>query len=96
VLLLLFSSEMMHEYECGLTPNPDILCNKSIKFGHFFNYSLNTLGADAVATGHYARNSWGQFLEHAGQGRGRLSVSMEQSDVGFGFANVQRALKSSF
>lgn len=60
----------MHEYESGLTPNPDVLCNKNIKFGHFFDYSLNTLGADAVATGHYARNSWGQFLEHAGQSQG--------------------------
>ncbi|KAA8580018.1 hypothetical protein FQN60_005553 [Etheostoma spectabile] len=45
------------EYEKGRTPNPDILCNKHIKFNHFYKYAVNTLGADAMATGHYARTS---------------------------------------
>uniref|UniRef100_A0A674E1H3 tRNA 5-methylaminomethyl-2-thiouridylate methyltransferase n=1 Tax=Salmo trutta TaxID=8032 RepID=A0A674E1H3_SALTR len=40
-----------------LTPNPDILCNKHIKFNHFYNYAINCLGADAMATGHCARTS---------------------------------------
>ncbi|XP_073336733.1 mitochondrial tRNA-specific 2-thiouridylase 1 [Pagrus major] len=50
-------SNLLKEYEKGRTPNPDILCNKLIKFNHFHKYALNTLGADAMATGHYARTS---------------------------------------
>ncbi|XP_028256630.1 mitochondrial tRNA-specific 2-thiouridylase 1 isoform X2 [Parambassis ranga] len=50
-------SNMLNEYEKGRTPNPDILCNKHIKFNHFYKYAINTLGADAMATGHYARSS---------------------------------------
>ncbi|XP_070290838.1 mitochondrial tRNA-specific 2-thiouridylase 1 isoform X2 [Salvelinus sp. IW2-2015] len=48
---------LLKEYEKGRTPNPDILCNKHIKFNHFYNYAINGLGADAMATGHYARTS---------------------------------------
>ncbi|XP_059182292.1 mitochondrial tRNA-specific 2-thiouridylase 1 isoform X3 [Centropristis striata] len=50
-------SKLLKEYEKGMTPNPDILCNKHIKFNHFHKYAINTLGSDAVATGHYARTS---------------------------------------
>ncbi|XP_068442798.1 mitochondrial tRNA-specific 2-thiouridylase 1 isoform X1 [Clinocottus analis] len=50
-------SKLVKEYERGRTPNPDILCNKHIKFNHFHKYAVNTLGADAMATGHYARTS---------------------------------------
>uniref|UniRef100_A0A8D0B197 Mitochondrial tRNA-specific 2-thiouridylase 1 n=1 Tax=Sander lucioperca TaxID=283035 RepID=A0A8D0B197_SANLU len=50
-------SKLLKEYEKGRTPNPDILCNKHIKFNHFHKYAVNTLGADAMATGHYARTS---------------------------------------
>nr|XP_019947624.1 PREDICTED: mitochondrial tRNA-specific 2-thiouridylase 1 isoform X2 [Paralichthys olivaceus] len=50
-------SYLLKEYEKGRTPNPDILCNKHIKFNHFHKYAINTLGADAMATGHYARTS---------------------------------------
>lgn len=42
------------EYSAGRTPNPDILCNKEIKFRAFLDYAM-TLGADYIATGHYAR-----------------------------------------
>ncbi len=42
------------EYRAGRTPNPDILCNKEIKFKAFLDYALS-LGANAIATGHYAR-----------------------------------------
>ncbi len=51
------------EYKAGRTPNPDILCNREIKFKAFLDYAL-TLGADYIATGHYARtNSAGQLLK---------------------------------
>ena len=44
----------LHEYSAGRTPNPDILCNKEIKFKAFLDYARD-LGADLIATGHYAR-----------------------------------------
>ncbi len=42
------------EYKAGRTPNPDILCNREIKFKAFLDYAL-MLGADLIATGHYVR-----------------------------------------
>jgi tRNA-specific 2-thiouridylase len=45
---------MFHEYEKGRTPNPDVLCNREIKFDVFMKIALD-LGADYVATGHYCR-----------------------------------------
>nr|XP_033815306.1 mitochondrial tRNA-specific 2-thiouridylase 1 isoform X3 [Geotrypetes seraphini] len=50
-------SYLLNEYEKGWTPNPDIICNKHIKFNYFIRYALDKLGADAIATGHYARTS---------------------------------------
>ncbi|MCL7751340.1 tRNA 2-thiouridine(34) synthase MnmA [Guyparkeria hydrothermalis] len=44
----------LHEYQAGRTPNPDILCNREIKFRAFLDHA-RALGADAIATGHYAR-----------------------------------------
>jgi tRNA-uridine 2-sulfurtransferase len=48
-------SYFLKEYQTGRTPNPDILCNKEIKFKAFLEYALQR-GADFIATGHYARN----------------------------------------
>ena len=45
---------MFREYELGRTPNPDVLCNREIKFDVFLKIALD-LGADYVATGHYCR-----------------------------------------
>ncbi|TYP70470.1 tRNA (5-methylaminomethyl-2-thiouridylate)-methyltransferase [Aquimarina intermedia] len=45
---------MFHEYEKGRTPNPDVLCNREIKFDVFMKIAMS-LGADYVATGHYCR-----------------------------------------
>lgn len=47
---------MFNEYENGRTPNPDVLCNREIKFDVFMNLALS-LGADYVATGHYCRKA---------------------------------------
>ena len=47
---------MFREYELGRTPNPDVLCNREIKFDVFLKIALS-LGADFVATGHYCRKS---------------------------------------
>ncbi|TXH66728.1 MAG: tRNA 2-thiouridine(34) synthase MnmA [Thiothrix sp.] len=44
----------LNEYKAGRTPNPDIMCNKEIKFKAFLDFALD-LGADFIATGHYAR-----------------------------------------
>ncbi len=45
---------MVSEYAAGRTPNPDVMCNREIKFGVFLKKALS-LGADYIATGHYAR-----------------------------------------
>lgn len=47
-------AEFLREYEAGRTPNPDVLCNAEIKFKAFLDHALQ-LGADHIATGHYAR-----------------------------------------
>ena len=47
-------AEFLSEYKAGRTPNPDVLCNREIKFGPFLDYAL-MLGADFIATGHYAK-----------------------------------------
>jgi tRNA-uridine 2-sulfurtransferase len=47
-------ADFLREYSAGRTPNPDILCNAEIKFKAFLDHAIE-LGADAIATGHYAR-----------------------------------------
>ena len=48
---------MIAEYKAGRTPNPDVMCNKYVKFGGFFDWAI-AQGADFVATGHYAQISY--------------------------------------
>jgi len=50
---------MIAEYKAGRTPNPDVMCNKYVKFGGFFDWAMKK-GADFVATGHYTRISLAQ------------------------------------
>jgi tRNA-uridine 2-sulfurtransferase len=52
----------LDEYKLGRTPNPDIICNKEIKFKAFLDYAME-LDADYIAMGHYARN----FVDESGQ-----------------------------
>src|SRR5580704_16094855 len=49
-------AHFLAEYRAGRTPNPDVLCNREIKFGLCLDYALR-LGADLFATGHYARRT---------------------------------------
>ncbi|MDM8567874.1 tRNA 2-thiouridine(34) synthase MnmA [Candidatus Halobeggiatoa sp. HSG11] len=46
----------LQEYQAGRTPNPDVLCNREIKFNVFLKHALN-LGGDGIATGHYVRKT---------------------------------------
>ena len=60
------------EYKAGRTPNPDILCNKEIKFGLFLDWALSS-GFDHIATGHYARVLEGKegFELHMGKDKNK-------------------------
>lgn len=51
---------MISQYKAGRTPNPDIMCNQEVKFKLFLDVSLHD-GADAIATGHYARTKNGRL-----------------------------------
>jgi tRNA-specific 2-thiouridylase len=55
-------SEFLRDYQNGLTPNPDILCNREIKFKVFFQRA-KLLGADYLATGHYCQTLQGELLK---------------------------------
>lgn len=63
---------MIREFKAGRTPNPDVLCNKTVKFGAFFDYAMSA-GADFVATGHYAQvadaNGMRALTDDAGSAR---------------------------
>ncbi len=52
---------MVREYKLGRTPNPDVMCNRSVKFGGFFNWAMKQ-GADFVATGHYSQVKDGKLV----------------------------------
>lgn len=62
----------VNEYRNGRTPNPDIVCNKEIKFKEFLDWAAS-LGADCIATGHYARvdKTEGQFTLRKGLDRNK-------------------------
>ncbi|MFH1145736.1 MAG: tRNA 2-thiouridine(34) synthase MnmA, partial [bacterium] len=53
--------DFFNEYEAGRTPNPDVLCNKFIKFGYLMDL-LPQFGCDYLATGHYAKTENGRLL----------------------------------
>lgn len=64
---------MISEYKAGRTPNPDVNCNKYVKFGAFFDFAMKS-GADYVATGHYVRLK--RNLKNKISRPQRLSVAM--------------------
>lgn len=57
-------TRFLSEIKLGYTPNPDILCNQEIKFNVFYQKALS-LGADALATGHYCQKKRGQLFKGA-------------------------------
>lgn len=70
-------TEFLAEYRCGRTPNPDVLCNREIKFKPFLEYAKK-MGADFIATGHYAR------IEHDGEiSRLRKAVDLGKDQTYF-------------
>ncbi len=73
----------LDDYRAGRTPNPDLLCNREVKFQPFREHALR-LGADFVATGHYAR------LEHGPQGPCLLRSVTEDKDQTYFLALVAR------
>ncbi|NVN97440.1 hypothetical protein HXX01_04420 [Candidatus Nomurabacteria bacterium] len=58
---------MIEEYKKGNTPNPDVMCNRMVKFGVFWQFAKEH-GADFIATGHYARVMENSFREATGGG----------------------------
>ncbi len=77
---------MIREYSVGRVPNPDVFCNKYVKFGVFLKKALE-MGADYVATGHYARVEKKTLLKQdffggpAGDGRGFEGISQQRKPV---------------
>ncbi len=53
---------MIAEYRAGRTPNPDVMCNRYVKFGGFFDWAMKE-DVDFIATGHYSRTEEGQLLK---------------------------------
>ena len=64
-------AEFLREYEAGRTPNPDVLCNAEIKFKAFLDHAIR-LGAEKIATGHYAR-----VRERSDEGRFELLKGLD-------------------
>ena len=66
----------LEEYKAGRTPNPDIMCNKEIKFKAFLEFACEDLGADYIATGHYVQR---EFRDDAWQMIRGLDNNKDQS-----------------
>ena len=77
-------ARFLADYAAGKTPNPDVLCNREVKFQPFREHALR-LGADFVATGHYAR------LEQAADGPRLLRGLDENKDQTYFLSAVERA-----
>jgi len=68
---------LLSEYQAGRTPNPDVMCNRDVKFGVFANFALEQ-GADFIATGHYSRIAYGVSDTAVNLFRGR-DIQKDQS-----------------
>lgn len=85
---------MIAEYRRGRTPNPDVMCNKEIKFGAFLKKAL-AMGADAVATGHYAQNVFNPVAGMGGLYEMRESVDTEKDQTYFLWTLTQEQLSKA-
>lgn len=89
---------LIEEYKAGFTPNPDIMCNKKVKFSSFLKYAQETHNTEIIATGHYARSSFGEELENYDVRKGaRLLQSFDRiKDQTFFLSQIpQKALQHS-
>ncbi|OQW68511.1 MAG: tRNA 2-thiouridine(34) synthase MnmA [Proteobacteria bacterium ST_bin11] len=77
----------LSEFKAGRTPNPDILCNKHVKFKAFLDYAIEDLGAEYIATGHYARVD-----QHEGEFRLLKGLDPNKEQSYFLYAMGQAAL----
>jgi tRNA-specific 2-thiouridylase len=77
-------ARFLADYAAGKTPNPDVLCNREVKFQPFRDHALR-LGADWIATGHYAR------IAHGADGPRLLRSVTEDKDQTYFLATVARA-----
>jgi len=82
---------MIQEYTLGRTPNPDIMCNKHVKFGAFFQYAMEN-GYDTVATGHYAQ------VAHttAGSAELHMGVDANKDQTYFLWGMAREALEKTY
>ncbi len=85
----------LSEYRAYRTPNPDVLCNRVVKFGAFRDYCIR-LGADMIATGHYCKRDGDRLLRAADAGKDQSyflnQVKTEQlSNVLFPLADMQKS-----
>lgn len=91
--------EMVGGYAKGITPNPDVLCNRNIKFGSFLRWAIAE-GADYIATGHYARTGKldGNYAllrgKDASKDQSYFLYTLEQSDLARTFFPVGELSKS--
>jgi tRNA-specific 2-thiouridylase len=65
-------SAFLKDLDQGMTPNPDVLCNRYIKFDAFYKHAIENIGADAIATGHYVRSSVGYNLDDIDDRKGNI------------------------
>ena len=90
---------MIADYKSGITPNPDVLCNRVIKFGAFLDWALKE-GADKIATGHYVRvaERAGEFEllrgKDAGKDQSYFLYRLTQKDLSHVLFPVGHLLKS--
>lgn len=85
---------MISEYKKGRTPNPDVMCNRHVKFGGFFKWAMEQ-GADFVATGHYAQTKDSMLLkgrdDHKDQSYFLWTLTKEQlSKTLFPVGNIEK------
>ncbi len=83
--------EIFRGYAAGITPNPDVLCNQYIKFGLFLD-AADEVGADSIATGHYARVK----RDKDGQAHLYRGLDQDKDQSYFLYRIAQRALRKTF